>query len=80
MAAVTVSEYTIDCPLLCGGESTLIIRGWGKPVTVRPCAGCAAQGGTAFDVRFTEAEHFMRPVRVSTFQHRDGLVTFGGAR
>lgn len=80
MATTFTSKYGIDCPLLCGGESTLTIRGWGKPVTVRPCASCAAKGGRAFNVRFTEAEHFMRPAKVTAWQHRGGLVTFGGAR
>lgn len=75
-ADVLVSEHDIACPLLCGGESSLIIRGWGKPVTVHPCAKCAAMGGTAFDVRFTDAEHYMARRESSVWQHRDGLVTF----
>jgi len=71
-----VSEYDIDCPLLCGKQSVLVIRGWGKPVTVHPCAGCSAQGGTSFDVTFTQAEHYMRPAVTTTWQHVNGLVTF----
>lgn len=74
---MTTSEYTIDCPLLCGGDSELIIRGWGKPVTVKPCADCVAKGGRAWTCSFTQAEGYMRPVVVTTWQHKDGLVTFG---
>ncbi len=72
-----VSDYDIDCPLLCGGASTLTIRGWGKPVTVRPCAGCQAKGGTSWTCTFTQADAYMRPVVTTTWQHQDGLVTFG---
>ena len=71
------SEYTINCPLLCGGESTLTIRGYERPGTVRPCACCKAQGGRDFTVALTQAEHYMRPVVTTTWQHKDGLVTFG---
>jgi hypothetical protein len=70
------SEYTIDCPLLCGGESELIIRGWGKPVTVKPCADCVAKGGRAWTCTFTQADGYMRPVVSTTWQHKDGLVSF----
>lgn len=78
-ADLFVTEYEIDCPLLCGGRSILTLRGWGEPTTVRPCADCVAKGGTAFDVRFTEAEFYMDKPPAAAWQHRDGLVTFGGA-
>ena len=71
------SEYTIDCPLLCGGESELVIRGYEKPVTVKPCPSCVAKGGRAWKVTFGQAVHYMRPAVTTTWQHRDGLVTFG---
>jgi len=81
MSDLFTTEYVIDCPLLCGGESELIIRGWGKPVTVKPCPGCTAKGGRAWTCSFTQAEGYMRPAVATSWQHRDGLVSFsGGAR
>ena len=74
-----LSVYTIDCPLLCGGESTLTIGGYDDPVTVSPCPACTAKGGTPWTVTVGQAEGYMRPVATTTWQHRDGLVTFGGA-
>lgn len=79
MATTTSSSasiYEIDCPLLCGGESEIVIRGWGKPVTVKPCSDCVAKGGRAWKCTFTQAEHYMRPTVTTTWQHADGLVTF----
>ena len=79
MATTTSSSasiYTIDCPLFCGGESTLAIDGYDKPVVVNVCASCAAQGGTSWEVTVGQAEHYMRPVVTTTVRHADGLVTF----
>ena len=75
-ANIYSSEYTIDCPLLCGGESTLTIRGYEKPATVHVCESCKAQGGRDWKVTFGQAEHYMRPATTTVWQHRDGLVTF----
>ena len=72
----SASIYMIDCPLFCGGESSLVIDGYDKPVIVSPCAACAAQGGTAWEVTVSQAEHYMRPAVNTVLQHRDGLVAF----
>lgn len=79
MATTTSSSasiYEIDCPLFCGGESTLVIDGYDKPVVVNVCGACAAQGGTSWEVTVGQAEHYMRPVFTTTVRHADGLVTF----
>lgn len=69
-------DYSIDCPLFCGGESTLTIVDYDHPVTVRPCASCTAQGGTSWEVTVGQSEHYMRPVTTTVRRHVDGLVTF----
>ena len=77
MAANTYSsEYTIDCPLFCGGESTIVLHGYDAPAEVSVCAKCAAQGGTGWTCTLGQADHYMRPVVTTTWQHADGLVTF----
>jgi hypothetical protein len=48
---------------------------------VRPCPDCTDKGGRAWTCSFTQADGYMRPAVVTTWQHRDGLVSFaGGAR
>jgi hypothetical protein len=76
--ASDVSVYDVDCPLMCGRPSTLTIGGYGDPVMVYPCDGCAAQGGTPIVTTVGRAEEFMRPVVATSVRHRAGLVTFAG--